>query len=159
MASLKVKVMRHHEIIQTILLEIHKVGRVLLERVLPPSPQASPTPPSRPLTNPPRPPLGFPQSIVPLIQSANGQPTAIMPPMNVLAGSTGPVFTSEMLTQALNAAQQHMTQTGQTLQAQLPENQNIQQAAHDVLSGTMAHILERFQHYSELYIPRTQVYR
>lgn len=77
-----------------------------------------------------------------------------MPPMNAMTGSTGPVFTSEMLTQALNAAQQHMTQTGQTLQAQLPENQNIQQAAHDVLSGTMAHILERFQHYSELYIPR-----
>ena len=54
-----------------------------------------------------------------------------------MPGGGAPTITADMLQQALNAAQQHMAQGGQTLQSQLPQNQNIQQAANEVLSGNL----------------------
>ena len=130
MASLNVKVMRHHEIVQSMLLEVHKVGKDRLQALKDQSEhRANSTSQIRSEQTQAQSPPGALPSVVPLVQSlAQNTPSS--------EGSNSSNITAAMLQQALNATQQHMAQTGQDVQNQLPENRNIQEAANQVLSGS-----------------------
>jgi len=139
MASLNVKVMRHHEIVQCMLLEVHKVGKDALQSLKDQSEQrANLTSQIQNEQSQSHSQSGAPPSVVPLVQSiSQTRPSS--------EGSNSSTITAAMLQQALNAAQQHMVQTGQNVQSQLPENRNIQEAANQVLSevAALAGLVER----------------
>ena len=130
------KIIRKHEIIGTLLVDIHRISQQKLLHTI----KANPTNPTNgriipsddqlliiiSAQNPNQ--AGTVPTASPFINAANNQAGQSRP---------GPI-TANMLQQALQAAASNMQATGQTVQSSLSgQNQNLQQAAQGVVGGNL----------------------
>jgi len=116
------KIIRKHEIIGTLLVDIHRISQQKLLHTI----KANPTNPTN-AQNPNQ--AGTVPTASPFINAANNQAGQSRP---------GPI-TANMLQQALQAAANNMQATGQTVQSSLSgQNQNLQQAAQGVVGEIAA---------------------
>jgi len=116
------KIIRKHEIIGTLLVDIHRISQQKLLHTVKANPTNSNAPnPNQASTVP---------TASPFINAANNQAGQQSRP--------GPI-TANMLQQALQAAANNMQATGQTVQSSLSgQNQNLQQAAQGVVGEIAA---------------------
>jgi len=115
------KIIRKHEIIGSLLVDIHRISQQKLLHTV----KANPSNPNA--QNPNQ--SGTVPTASPFINAANNQAGQSRP---------GPI-TANMLQQALQAAANNIQQTGQTVQSSLSgQNQNLQQAAQGVVGEIAA---------------------
>lgn len=115
------KLIRKHELIGTLLVDIHRISQQKLLHTI----KANPNNPIAQNSNQ----AGTVPTASPFINAANSQAGTSRP---------GPI-TANMLQQALQAAANNMQATGQTVQSSLSgQNQNLQQAAQGVVGEIAA---------------------